>query len=157
MAVNVRDGFVGGAGMMRASLAGLVPLVNVHDTPGIATGALMRWLAEAPWYPTALLPGGRVTWSAIDDSTSLATAREKGTTVSLEFHFGPDGLVSSVFSAARPRDDAGHSVPTPWRGHWSRYERRVGTLVPTVAEVEWIIDGVPQAYYRGALTDLVYR
>jgi hypothetical protein len=42
-------------------------LVNLRGTPEIAQGELMRFLAEAAWYPTALLPSQGVQWKAIDD------------------------------------------------------------------------------------------
>jgi hypothetical protein len=71
--IFVRDAFVDGAGFMRASAAGLLPLVNVRGTPEVAAGALHRYLAEAVWFPTALLPGQGVAWTAIDESTARAS------------------------------------------------------------------------------------
>lgn len=149
--VRVRDAFVDGAGQMRASVAGVVTLADVHDTPDIATGALMRWLAESAWYPTALAPGQGVTWSAIDDSTARASIRAGRTTVSLDFHFGADSLVTRVYSAARGREVNGRSVPTPWQGRWSRYEWRASLLIPIAGEVEWLLPAGPQPYWRGEL------
>jgi hypothetical protein len=45
--VYVRDAYVNGAESMRGALLGLVRLVDVHDTPEMAVGALQRYLAEA--------------------------------------------------------------------------------------------------------------
>ena len=53
--VLVRDGYIGGEGVMRGKMAGLVSLVDQHGTPELAAGALVRYLAEAVWFPTALL------------------------------------------------------------------------------------------------------
>jgi hypothetical protein len=44
----------------------------------------MRFLAEAPWYPTTLLPGQGVRWKAIDDSTASATIQDGDTRVTLD-------------------------------------------------------------------------
>jgi hypothetical protein len=154
--VRVRDAFVDGAGQMRASVAGVVTLADVHDTPDIATGALMRWLAESAWYPTALAPGQGVTWSAIDDSTARASVSAGHTTVSLDFHFGADSLVTRVYSAARGREVNGHSVPTPWQGRWSRYEWHASLLIPTAGEVEWLLPTGPQPYWRGELGNVEF-
>jgi hypothetical protein len=59
--VLVRDGYIGGEGVMLGKMAGLVSLVDQHGTPELAAGALVRYLAEAVWFPTALLSkGGRL-------------------------------------------------------------------------------------------------
>ena len=39
----------------------------------LARGEFMRWFAEAPWYPTALLPSQGVRWQAVDDTSAQAT------------------------------------------------------------------------------------
>jgi len=149
----VRDGFADGVGSMSASLAGLVPLVDVGGTPAIATGALMRYLAEAAWYPTVLLPGQGVTWTALDSSSARATLVTASAAVTLDFHFGPDGLVSQVYAPNRPREVDGRWLPTPWRGRWLRYARHGGMLIPVAAEVEWILSDGPQPYWRGEIVE----
>jgi hypothetical protein len=154
--IRVRDGFVGGTGFMVASLMGLRRLASVEGTPDIAEGALHRYLAEAVWCPTALLPSQGVAWSAVDDSTARATDTVSGTTVSLDFHFGADGLVSRVYTAARAREVNGRGVPTPWQGRFSRYEERGGMRIPLEGEVEWVLPEGPQPYWRGTITDVVF-
>src|SRR5262249_27267353 len=63
--VRVRDGFVKGWGSMHASVMGLFPLADAEGTPEIARAGLQRYLAEAVWHPTSLLPSQGVAWSAI--------------------------------------------------------------------------------------------
>src|SRR5437879_2189424 len=69
----VRDAFVEGRGSMSGSVLGLFPVISLEDTPEIASGALHRYLAEAVWLPTALLPSQGVAWTALDDSSARAT------------------------------------------------------------------------------------
>lgn len=38
----------------------------------VAQGELMRFFAEAAWYPTALLPSQGVRWQAVDDTSARA-------------------------------------------------------------------------------------
>jgi hypothetical protein len=64
--VRVRDGFAHGRGSMRAEVLALLPVVSVEGTPEIATAALQRWLAEAVWYPAALLPSQGTEWTPLD-------------------------------------------------------------------------------------------
>lgn len=157
MTVRVRDAFLGGMGSMSASALGLVRLVHIEGTPEIAAGALHRYLAEATWYPTALLPSQGVVWTPIDDSSARATLTAGAATVSLDFRFGKDGLVETVFTPERFRDVNGRSVPTPWQGRFFDYGDRGGMLIPSRGEVGWLLPEGPQVYWRGRITEAVYE
>jgi hypothetical protein len=154
--IRVRDGFVQGRGVMRASLLGVVPVASIEGTPEIGAGALHRYLAEAVWYPTALLPKEGIVWSPLDASTARATLTVSGIAVWLDFRFGPDGLVQSVFTPGRARDVGGRAVPTPWQGRFSEYEEREGMHVPMAGEVEWLLPDGPQVYWRGRIVEAGY-
>jgi hypothetical protein len=136
---------------------GVVPVVNLHGTRDIAAASLMRWLAEAVWYPTALLPGEGVDWTALSGGSARAKVREGGTTVTLDFHFGSDGLVGHVFSRARGRLVNGVSVPTPWQGRFGHYERHGGVLIPMLGEVEWLTTDGAMPYWRGQIDDVRFQ
>jgi hypothetical protein len=153
----VHDAYVAGEGLLHAELLGLVTVANVRGTPDLAEGELLRYLAEAMWYPTALLPGPGLVWTAIDDVSARATLTDGGTSVSLDFRFGPEGLIESSFASARPRTAGGIVVPTPWRGRAWRYELRHGMRIPIAAEVEWILPGGPYPYWRGEITGIDYE
>jgi hypothetical protein len=157
LAVRVRDSFVEGSGSMEARFAAVWPLVSVGKTPEITAGALHRYLGEAAWLPTALLPGQSVDWTPIDQKSARATIRSGTTAVSLDFRFGEDGLLESVFTDSRMRYVEGHATPTPWRGRFMRYERRDGITIPTAAEVEWILPEGPQIYWKGEVTDVRFE
>jgi hypothetical protein len=151
VSVRVRDSFVHGQGSMRASVLGLFTVVAVEGTPEIAVAALQRWLAEAAWYPTALLPGQGTEWVALDGTSARATVRVEGVTASIDYHFGADGLVERVYTAERGRDVNGRSVPTPWEGRFTEWGERGGVRVPLAAEVAWLLPEGRQAYWRGRL------
>jgi len=153
----VRDAFVDGTGSMYGTVMGAVPVVNVQGTPDIAAGALVRYLAEAVWMPTALLPSHGVSWAALDDTSARATLTAGGTTVSLDFFFGADGLVERIYTPARGRDVKGTSVPTPWEGRWFEYAERDGVRVPTRGEVAWILSEGRVPYWRGEITNVTYE
>lgn len=154
---TVRDELVGGVAAMRARMDALAPVVDVSGTPDLAAAALQRWLAEAAWFPTALLPSPFLRWSAIDDSTARAEATAGGTTASLAFRFGADSLLRFVETPARMRDVKGVGVPTPWRAsHWA-WQWRGEMRVPLCGEVEWGLTSGPHAYWRGTITDATYE
>ena len=100
MNVFVHDAYVAGEGILHAELLGLVALAEIRGTPEAAQGELLRFFAEAAWYPTALLPSQGVRWEAIDDTSARATLTDGETTVSLEFRFDASGLISTARAAA---------------------------------------------------------
>jgi hypothetical protein len=157
VAVHVRDALVGGRGSMVGKLAGLITVIHLEGTPGVAAGAMHRYLAEAVWCPTALLPTAGVAWSPLDDSTARATLTLQSVSVTLDFHFGSDGLVHRVYAADRQYTEGDSTVPMPWQGYWSEYELHDGMRVPMVGKVEWLLPTGPQPYWRGRVTSLLYQ
>lgn len=156
MKVRVRDGYIAGQGAMQAKLLSLVPVVDERDKAELNAGALQRYLAEAVWFPTALLPSEGVKWSAIDNSRALATLTDSGTTVSLEFHFNDVGEITSVFTPGRYREVNGKYELTPWKGHFYNYEEREGMRIPVEGAVEWQLPDGNFPYWKGRIVEVRY-
>jgi hypothetical protein len=156
VAARVRDSYLAGEGRMHASLGGLITMVNQGGTLTMATASLLRWLAEAAWLPTALLPRTGLVWEAIDDTNARVHVQEGALEVSLDVRFAADGTVAEV-NAMRHRDVKGTQVLTPWRGRFSSYERHDGVLIPMAGEVAWIIDGKEEPYWRGRIVNVQFE
>lgn len=156
LTVRVRDSYLEGTGSMLASVAGVIPVVNAWGRTDLASGALHRYLAEAVWLPTALLPGGGRTWEPIDDNAARATLTDSGVSVSLDFRFNDKGEIVSVYTPARYRDVNGKGVPTPWEGSFRGYERMDGMMVPREGEVAWILPEGRLTYWRGRVVRVEY-
>jgi hypothetical protein len=152
VSVRVRDSFVHGQGSMRAKALGLFTVVAMEGTPEIAVSALQRWLAEAVWYPSALVPGQGVEWTPLDGTSARATTRVAGVAASIDYHFGADGFVERVYAAERGREVNGRSVPTPWEGRLAEWGERDGRRVPLGGEVAWLLPEGRQAYWRARIT-----
>lgn len=157
LTARVHDAYIDGEGILHATLFGLVSLANLRGTPEIAQGELMRFLAEAAWYPTALLPSQGVHWKAVDDFSANATLKDGETALTLLFRFDENGLIESVHAAARGRAVGGTAIPTPWEVRWNNYERRDGMCIPTEGEVAWVLPEGPKPYWRGRITSLRYE
>jgi hypothetical protein len=155
--VRVHDAYVAGEGILHATLLGIVKLADLWGTPELAQGELMRYLAEAAWYPTALLPSQGVRWEAADETSAKATLRDGDVAVTLLFRFDKDGLITSVRAEARGRTVQGKVVPTPWEGRWRNYEAREGMRVPLEGEVAWLLPGGAKPYWRGRIRQLSYE
>jgi len=150
--VHVRDRYADGIASMRASVAGIIPVVNESGTAELNVGALQRYLAEAIWMPAALLPRSGVTWAAVDDRRAIATVKDSGIEAWLEFTFNANGEVSRVFTPSRPRAIDGRYKPTPWEVRLGNYADRGGTWMPLDSEVSWRIDGRWQPWWRARVS-----
>src|SRR4028119_1359313 len=91
--VRVHDAYVAGEGVLPASLLGLFTVVDMRGTGEIAGGELMRFFAEAAWYPTALLPSQGVRWEAAGARSAYATLREGDISTTMLFTFAEEGLI----------------------------------------------------------------
>jgi hypothetical protein len=156
VAVHVRDTYSHGVGVMHGELAAVLTVVDQRGTREMASASLHRYLAEAPWFPTALLPAEGVRWEPVDDRTAIASITDCGVTVRMEVHFGPRGEIVRV-RADRYRDVDGKAVLTPWQGSFDDYERVAGMMVPTRSEVGWLLPEGWYPYWRGVNERIEYE
>jgi hypothetical protein len=155
--VYVRDGYTDGVGALRASVLGLKTVADVSGGDAMADGELYRYLSEAVWFPTALLPAAGVTWTAIGADAALATVHDGVRRVSAEFRFDPAGEIVSVYVAARGRVVGAVTTMAPWEGHYWQYVERDGMRIPERADVGWQVGGTWQPYWRGRVTSIEYE
>jgi hypothetical protein len=155
--VRVRDGYADGTGMMKGAVASVVTVVEGEPTRELAEGALYRYLAEAAWMPSRLLPGDGLSWRAVDDSTAQATLRDGDVQVSVEFRFDAAGDPVSIFVPERPAEVDGAYVPRPWVGRFWDHQEVDGYRIPLQGQVAWVVDGVEVPYWRGRIVEARYE
>jgi hypothetical protein len=155
--VYVHDSYINGVGILHASLMGLYTVANIRGTLEVAQGELMRFLPEAAWYPTRLLPSQGVKWEAVDDSSARATLSDGDVSVTLLFQFGKDDLIASARAEARSRTVGSSIVATPWEGRFWNYESRDGMLVPSDGEVAWLLPTGRKPYWRGHVESIQFE
>ena len=149
--VRVRDALIEGQGSGQVSLFSAFTVSAAANTPEMNSGSLHRYLAEAVWYPTALLPGPKLRWTEIDATSALATLTDHGVSVSLEFRFGGSGEVTGIYTPARWGTFPDGYKQVPWEGHFRGYQERDGVLVPTEGEVGWYVDNAWHAVWKGTV------
>ena len=160
LGVRVHDAYVAGEGILHPAILGLFTLVDLRGTADVAEGELMRFFAEAAWYPTALLPSQGVLWEAVDEQSARATITDGALALTLSFTFNAQGLIESVRADARGRMVGGKIDMRPWEGHWSNYQERDGMQVPLTGEVAWLLppeEGGRKPYWRGTIQSLSYE
>ena len=157
MTAFVYDAYVAGKGALKAKLLGLITVMAMPESTELSEGELMRYLAEAAWYPTALLPESGVEWEAVDAHLAKARLRDGERTVELIFTFDDEDHISSVYSDGRYRDGGtGQVEKTPWFGHFWNYTRVNGVTIPLDGEVSWILPEGEYSYWQGHIESVEY-
>lgn len=161
LAVRVHDAYVAGEGILHPAVLGLVSLTELRgvspEPGGVAHGEFMRFVAEAAWYPTALLPSQGARWTAVDEHSAQVDLADGDVGVSLLLRFDPGtGLIDSVLAQARGRTVGSNVVMTPWEGRWWDYAEHAGMKVPMSGEVAWLTPEGRRTYWRGTVTSLSY-
>ena len=171
IAAWVHDSYIAGTGTLHAAMLGLFTVAKVQGGGEIARGELMRYFAEMPWYPTALLPSQGVRWTAVDDRSANATLVDGPISLTLLFRFDDAGFITSVHADARgagagpsvgkdkdkDKDKDKNMVMLPWECRASNYQLRDGMMVPTVGEAAWMRPEGRKPYFIGNLTALAYE
>jgi hypothetical protein len=155
--VRVRDTYAEGIGSGQVQLLSALTLASDSNNPELNAASLHRYLAEAVWYPTALLTSAGVQWRPIDNQRALATLSDSGNTVSLEFRFNEAAEVVGIYTEGRWKLAANGYELTPWEGRFSAYRRHQGVLVPCRAEVGWYANGRLEIVWTGEITSLEYE
>lgn len=157
LSVKVHDAYAAGEGMLHASLLGLVTLAGVRGTPEAAHGELLRFLAEAVWYPTALLPSQGVRWEEVDSVSAKATLCDGQSEAALKICFDENGLIESAYCEARGRATPKGVIPAPWEARTSTYKEIGGMLIPQQGEAAWLLLQGRKPYWRGCVTEIAYE
>jgi hypothetical protein len=158
LAVNVHDAYVSGEGILHPAFLGLYSLADMRGTGEMARGELMRFFAEAAWYPTALLPSQGVIWEPVDGQSARAMLHDGDIELQMIFRFRrSDGLIEAVEAEARGRTVGGKIVMTPWQGRFWNYAERDGMQVPLEGEAAWLLPEGPKPYWRGLIKSLAYE
>jgi len=146
-----RDKYVDGHGHMLIEAASLLKVVNAAGE-AIDLGAMLRYLAEIIWCPSAAL-GPYISWEPMDATHARPTMRDAGRTAWAVFTFDGRGRAVRV-DAERPRGGGKDASLTPWFGATSEWRRFEGIEVPTRGEVGWRLPSGTFIYDRWEILDV---
>ncbi len=155
--VRVVDSYIAGKGLVQAAMLGLFTVADISGGDEMARGELMRFFAETPWYPTALLPSQGVQWAAVDGTSANATIVDGSITLTLLFHFSDAGLIDSVRAEARGGMVGKAMVMRPWECGLSNYQVRDGMTVPISGEAAWVRPDGRKTYFMGFVKSMAYE
>lgn len=146
--ITGRDALEHGEGRFDIKALGFIPLARAAHTPALVRGELMRYLAELPWAPDAILQNAELRWS-VEGPDALSVSAGQGETESkVILNLDTDGRIAGAFATDRPRSATAPFLPTPWRGRFSDYRQHAGLWLPFAGEVAWEIDGRELIYWQ---------
>ncbi len=159
VSVRVRDTYAASRGGMVAKVASLVTVMDQTGRSELDEASLQRFLAEAVWTPTALLPSEHLSWTAIDGSTALVTLTDprSDTSAALQFRFGEQGEITDIYTPGRYREVGGEFELAAWAGSFWSYEEHEGMMIPMQGEVEWQLTDGSLPYWKGRLLEVEYQ
>ena len=135
--IRVRDSFVHGVGAGHIALLSVLTMGKESNKPALNSGAFYRYLAEAIWHPTSLLPESGVVWLPLDQNQAVAHLAAFGLSISLTFRFNATGEIISIYTEDRFGKFGDHYRQYPWEGSFRHYQTVDGVKIPTEAEVGW--------------------
>jgi hypothetical protein len=156
--MRVVDGYVDSCGFLNVRALGSLPLADMTG-PGADEAELMRYLAELPWAPDAMLHNPNLRWHQLNDKTVEVEAGNGITVAKVRLYFDDAGDIVEMQADARGRAEGMEVVPRPWRGYYSDYREIEGEFagktgfrrIPTKVEIGWLLEDGYFSYWRGQI------
>ncbi|WP_148685249.1 DUF6920 family protein [Candidatus Nitrosocosmicus hydrocola] len=130
------DMYLEGKGAFQIKLLSIITIADAPKGKELDESELMRWLAEAPLFPTALLPSSFLRWEPVDSDSAKAIINYAETNIEVLFHFDKEGKIVQM-TADRYRAVDNSFVKENWFGHYSDYAQTNNMMVPWNIEVSW--------------------
>jgi hypothetical protein len=149
--VRVIDSYADAEGRLEVRLLGAWPL-GVSEGDEASLGEGLRYVAELPFFPDAILTNRAISWDVPAEGLARAVLDTPGGPASVTFAFDSAGDIVSM-QAERPANMPDGSTPRlEWRGEYGDYGELGGRRVPRSGEVGYVYPEGYEAYWRGTFT-----
>jgi len=149
-----KDKYDQGKGEMNIKVLSLIPVVNARGNE-MDQGALLRYLAEMVWFPSAAL-NSYLKWEEIDANSARVTMSYQGVTDSGIYTFDDNGDIVSFF-ARRYREENGRYILTDWGGVTKGYNEFNGVRISSQTDVIWKLETGDFTWFQCEITDIEYN
>lgn len=137
MWLGVVDSYVSGQGVTDSKVLGLLSVLRRTGT-AIDRDGLLRWLAEAPLFPDALLPRANLRWQSETKHSARITLFHGKLKVSGVFYFSQAGDPQIFVTPERERDlERGLYQPQLWTMRYFDFHEQDGWRVPGRLRATW--------------------
>ena len=151
--INGRDKYMNGKGNMLIKVMSTIPIGNSSGEE-MDQGAMLRFLAEIIWLPSAAL-NDYITWGAVNDSTAHATMINANQKVSGLFYFDQNGDVVG-FEGKRYGNFQGHFSLETWYVRILEHKEFNGVRIGNKCEVTWKLRPGDFTWLQLEVTDIRY-
>ena len=148
--LQVVDDYADADGKLEVRLLGLP--VQRRRGPETVQGEALRYLAELPFAPPAMILNDALEWRGIDERTAEVATIVSGERLAIRLEANDDGDFVHSSSTMRLFKVGREWVPTPWGGEFGQYETIGGMRLPTRGEAYWELPERRYVYWRGTLT-----
>ena len=148
---TARDMYIGGKGKLVVSLFSLFKVVD-EQGHHIDQAELLRWLGESVWFPTNLIPGENLQWTAIDSAKAKVTFNYNGISVYYIVHFKEQGQITKLETERYMEKDRMEK----WIGIVGDYKQVDGIKVPTYIEGKWDLKEGAYSYAKFHIQQIEY-
>jgi hypothetical protein len=152
--LHSRDMYTEGKGNMLITFLSMIQVVNAHGKE-LDQGALLRFLGEIVWFPSAFL-SNYIEWEAIDSSRARATITSGEESASALFRFDKEDEIVEL-TAERYLSMNGHYSLDTWSTLLKDYKEINGIRVPTLVEAMWKLESGEFRYFKCRLTRIDYN
>lgn len=150
-AVHVEDALIDDVPVGAVRALGFIPMDNAAPSPELLKGELMRYLAELPWAPNALLCNRALQWHVEGAAQLRVEASIGSVTASVTLHLDAQGLPRAI-SGIRPAQEGNSFIEREWRGEFMDYRKVGGRRIPHAGKVGWMVDDAPFDVWQGRIT-----
>lgn len=149
--IAARDTYFQGKGNVLIKLLSTITLGDAKGK-GVNQASLLRFLGESVWFPTALLPGDKLRWEAVDDRSAKLMLSDSGIEVSALVHFNDKGEITQ-FTTDRYMD----TTLEKWTGYCREYRENNGVRIPAEIEAVWNLESGDFSYARFRVIDIEFN
>ncbi len=137
--IVARDKYYRKKGNMLVKLFSIFTMVNAAGKE-IDVSSFIRYFAEAPWFPTTLLPSKNLSWRKVDSNSAKAIITDGKNNAELLFTFSDDGKIIRVSTFDRYMEEGGKKVKKKWTGYFKNYKKIGAIKIPAEIEAEWNLE-----------------
>jgi hypothetical protein len=152
--VSARDRYEEGHGHMLGKVAGLFTVFDTRG-PELDQAAMIRYLNEIMWFPSAFL-GQYVTWQSVDDHSADAVFSDGGKSVSGRWFFDAEGRITN-FHTKRYREIGGDFSLDEWSTPITSYGLLAGLNLPAGGQAVWHLPEGDLVYADLAITEVEHN
>ena len=145
-----------GKGFGSVKFLGLFTLLNPSGYEA-DTSLLARYLTEAIWFPTALLPASLLSWKAIDDHSAEATVHYGSNHISAVFVFDEHDDVKYITTEDKYRDFRSSFQKERFTLLCNNYQSFQGIRIPTEVDFVWNLKDGDFCYGKYKITSMHYE